>query len=121
MIRTSHNNWCENWDTYLRGAKNKDLRGEVGKGEKIGEQCHVVDTVEVIQPRLANSEAMPRTPYCECCKRRTAALRMQSTSKSQTYALATVLLEYKISPNATGYERRLYLGVPQVHYCRDVL
>jgi hypothetical protein len=121
MIRTSHYDRCEDWDTYLRGAKNKDLRGEVGKGKKIGEQSHVVDTVEAIQPKLGNSGAMPRTPCYECCKRRTTALRTRSASRSQTYALAMVLLGYKISPKATEHERILYPGVPQVHYCRDAL
>ncbi len=36
-IRTSHYDRGEDRNTYLRSAKNKDLRGEMGKCEKIGE------------------------------------------------------------------------------------
>jgi hypothetical protein len=93
MIRTSHYDGCDNRDTYLRGAKDKDLGGEMGKCEKIGEQSHIIDTVKVIQSKLTNSRAMPLTLCCECCKRRTTALLTRSTSRSQTYAPAMGLLE----------------------------
>ena len=55
MIRTSHYDWCDNRDTYLRGAKDKDFGGEMGKGEKIGEQSHIIDTEKVIRAEPINS------------------------------------------------------------------
>lgn len=57
IIRTGHYDRCENWNTYLRCAENKNLRGEMGKREKVGEQSHVIDTEGEIQPELGNSEA----------------------------------------------------------------